>query len=99
MDAMRLFQRALASLKPLAANLPVAEPAAGPQTSFSGRRAGTDPNIIDVEAHDITARADATQAPVYQPGARAASPELPRRKPPVRYLLVTFAAHRLLVKA
>lgn len=81
MDATRLIQRALAGLNPLAANQPspnppVAEPASGPQSPFSSRRAVNDPNIIDVEVQDITARRNTPQEPGDQPAAKGASPEI-----------------------
>lgn len=79
MDATRMIQRALASLNPLpanqTANQPFAEPDARPVAPFTSREAVNDPDIIDVEAYDITPRRQAPTVPVDQPEtARPAPP-------------------------
>ena len=56
MDATRMIQRALANLSPLPVSQPVTPKAVNPAAPVTSRKAVNDDDIIDVQAHDVTAR-------------------------------------------
>ena len=62
MDATRLIQRALGNLNPLPVSQPVAPKAANPAAPVTSRKAVNDDDIIDVQAHEVTARSGTSPA-------------------------------------